>query len=268
MSNVTILIPTKDRLEALVATLTSLLSQTYTDFSIIISDQSQKTTVSKYPTIQTLTRIFALHNNPISFHINLPRQGLAQQRDYLLCKSTTPYSLFLDDDCILEPYVLKNLVDTIEREACGFVGQAVIGLSYRDDIRPNEQYIEFWETKVEPETIKPLSEKWQRHVLHNAANILHIQEKLHNNFRNPKTYKVAWVGGCVLYDTKKLLDVGGFSFWKDLPKNHAGEDVLVQIRVMEKYGGCGIIPSGVYHQELPTTVKDRTVNAPEYFTNI
>jgi hypothetical protein len=32
---------------------------------------------------------------------------------------------------------------------------------------------------------------------------------------------------------------------------------------MKKYGGCGIIPSGVYHQELETTVPDRTVNAPE-----
>ena len=32
--------------------------------------------------------------------------------------------------------------------------------------------------------------------------------------------------------------------------------------VMARYGGCGLIPSGVYHQELPTTVEDRRVDAP------
>jgi hypothetical protein len=31
---------------------------------------------------------------------------------------------------------------------------------------------------------------------------------------------------------------------------------------MDRYGGCGLIPSGVYHQELPTTLADRRVNAP------
>ena len=76
-------------------------------------------------------------------------------------------------------------------------------------------------------------------------------------------YKIAWAGGCVMYDTEKLKAVGGFDFWKELPHDHCGEDVLAQLRVMKKYGGCGIIPSGVYHQELETTVHDRTVNAPE-----
>jgi hypothetical protein len=44
---------------------------------------------------------------------------------------------------------------------------------------------------------------------------------------------------------------------------HAGEDVLAQLRVMASHGGCGIMPSGAYHQELPTTVPDRRVDAPQ-----
>jgi hypothetical protein len=32
--------------------------------------------------------------------------------------------------------------------------------------------------------------------------------------------------------------------------------------VMQRFGGCGIIPSGAYHLELPTTVRVRDVNAP------
>ena len=67
----------------------------------------------------------------------------------------------------------------------------------------------------------------------------------------------------MLFDRQKLLDVGGFSFWRDLPPEHAGEDVLAQLRVMARYGGCGVMPSGVYHQELPTTVTDRRVDAPQ-----
>lgn len=54
---------------------------------------------------------------------------------------------------------------------------------------------------------------------------------------------------------------GGFDFWEALPTNHCGEDVLAQLRVMAKYGGCGMLPSGAYHLELPTTLLDRRINA-------
>ncbi|MBW4464558.1 MAG: hypothetical protein KME07_03835 [Pegethrix bostrychoides GSE-TBD4-15B] len=74
---------------------------------------------------------------------------------------------------------------------------------------------------------------------------------------------MAWVAGCVLYNTAKLRDVGGFEFWRELPTHHCGEDVLAQLRVMAKYGGCGILPAGVYHQELPTTLPDRSQDAPQ-----
>ncbi|MBX6313637.1 MAG: glycosyltransferase [Isosphaeraceae bacterium] len=32
---------------------------------------------------------------------------------------------------------------------------------------------------------------------------------------------------------------------------------------MTRYGGCGLIPSGAYHQEWPTTIEDRRVDAPQ-----
>jgi hypothetical protein len=73
---------------------------------------------------------------------------------------------------------------------------------------------------------------------------------------------VAWIGGCVLYDVAALRSVGGFDFWEELPAAHAGEDVLAQLRVMARFGGCGLLPSGAYHQELPTTLTERAVDAP------
>src|SRR5205823_11512291 len=115
---------------------------------------------------------------------------------------------------------------------------------------------------VQPEEITPESPQWDRHRLHNAANLYHVQQRLGLTPDRQRTYKVAWVGGCVLYDTAKLRAAGGFNFWPDLPPQACGEDVLAQLRVMARYGGCGLIPSGVYHQELPTTVPDRSVNAP------
>jgi hypothetical protein len=50
----------------------------------------------------------------------------------------------------------------------------------------------------------------------------------------------------------------------ELPRHlpRRGEDVLAQLRVMARFGGCAVLPSGVHHLELPTTIPDREVDAP------
>jgi GT2 family glycosyltransferase len=259
-----ILIPTYNRLSSLAVTLTSLYYQTEKDFDIIIADQSSEYDVASDPLIQTIVRLFETTGHKIAILKNLPQRGMAQQRQFLLEHSNAAYSLFLDDDVILEPYVVRNLKYVLTQQQCGFAGCAVIGLSFRNDVRPHQQSIELWENSVQPEAIVPKGKEWQRYQLHNAANVYHVQQKICASPDDPKPYKVAWIGGCILYDTQKLLSVGGFAFWKDLPEKHCGEDVLAQLRVMKRYGGCGILPSGVYHQELPTTVTDRKINAPEF----
>ncbi len=89
-----------------------------------------------------------------------------------------------------------------------------------------------------------------------------MQQRLGLTAAGERLYKVAWIGGCVMFDTAKLRAVGGFQFWRQLPPEHCGEDVLIQCRVMARYGGCGLIPSGAYHQELPTTLAERRIDAP------
>ena len=262
--DVNILIPTYRRTKALAVTLTSLYYQTEKSFDIVIADQSDDDTLEKDQTIQTIKRLLEIRGHAVSIHKNLPAQGMAQQRQFLLQHSKSKYSLFLDDDLVLDNYVVYNLKRTLMNTGIGFVGCAVIGLSYKNDVRPQQQVLELWEGEITPETIVPKSLEWERYRVHNAANIYHVEKKLKASAENPIPYKIAWVGGCVMYDTEKLNSVGGFSFWKDLPQKHCGEDVLAQLRVMKTYGGCGIIPSGVYHQELETTVHDRKVNAPEY----
>jgi glycosyltransferase involved in cell wall biosynthesis len=240
-----------------------VLIPTYNRFRVVISDQSDRGEIQDFDEIQAAINVLQSHGNPVKVHRHLPRRGMAEQRQFLLDQARAPYVLFLDDDLILEPYVIENLLRAIQEENCGFVGNAVIGLSFINDIRPHEQKIEFWNGPVLPEKVRPGSKKWKRYRLHNAANLYHVQNRLGLDPNSPRKYKVAWVGGCVLYDLEKLRAAGGFNFWTDLPREHCGEDVYAQIQVMERFGGCGLIPSGVYHQELPTTVENRQVNAPE-----
>ncbi|SMB80333.1 glycosyltransferase family 2 protein [Deinococcus hopiensis] len=262
MTDVDILIPTCDRPGALAATLTSLGAQTVQPFRVVISDQGEEP-ATKRAEVATAIRVLELHGCEVEVRRHLPRRGMAEQRQFLLDQARAPLVLFLDDDLILETWVVGQMVDAIRREGCGFVGSAVIGLSYRTDVRPHQQGVEFWEGAVQPETVRPGLPTWERYKLHNAANLLHVQEREAPAPEGSRVYKVAWVGGCVLYDRACLEAVGGFGFWRELPEHHAGEDVLAQQRVMARFGGCGIMPSGVYHQELPTTLPHREVDAPK-----
>lgn len=261
MTAVDILIPTYCRPAALAVTLTSLVAQTYRDFRIVISDQTEDSEPAMSGEVQAVCRVLRAHGHAVEIYKHLPRRGIAEQRQFLLEQVTAPYCLSLDDDLILEPGVISQLLIAIQEEGCGFVGSAMTGLSFVNDIRPHEQKIEFWDGPVQPESVKYDTPQWERWRLHNAANIYHIQQHLGLAPGQRRKYKVAWVAGCVMYDTAKLHNIGGYSFWQALPPEHCGEDVLVQLRLMEVYGGCGIIPSGVYHQELPTTIVDRSVPA-------
>lgn len=262
--SIDILIPTYRRPGALAVTLTSLIAQTYRNFRVVISDQTEDSNPVESGEVQAVLRVLRVRGHQVEVYKHLPRRGIAEQRQFLLDKATAPYALFLDDDLILEPYVVEQLFVTMQEESCGFVGSAVIGLSFINDVRPHQQKIEFWDGSVQPEIVKPDTPEWERWRLHNAANLYHVQQSLGLTPNQRRKYRVAWIGGCVMYNTDKLRSIGGYSFWQQLPSEHCGEDVLVQLQLMELYGGCGVIPSGVYHQELPTTIVDRSCPADKY----
>ncbi|HZV62662.1 MAG TPA: glycosyltransferase [Methylophilaceae bacterium] len=261
-SAVDILIPTCNRPYALAMTLTSLASQTVQNMRIHVSDQSDHEDALERPEVLAVRRWLNATGHEIHTYRHLPRLGMAEQRAFLLSKVSAPYCLFLDDDVLLENDLVGRLLQAITEQKCGFVGSALHGLSYADHARPDQQHIEFWEAGVEPELVSPESPAWARHCLHNAANLFHVQQKFGFTRDNMRYYRVAWIGGCVLFDTAKLREAGGFDFWEELPPQHCGEDVLAQLRVMARFGGCGIIPSGAYHMELPTTVQERPIDAP------
>jgi glycosyltransferase involved in cell wall biosynthesis len=260
--DVDVLVPTCNRAGALAMTLASLAAQSVSGMRIVVSDQSDGEGVLSLPEIQAALRFLRAIGHSTDTYHHLPRLGMAEQRAFLLSQVHAPYCLFLDDDVLLENDLIERLLTAIREQGCGFVGSALHGLSYSEDVRPHQQNIEFWDGPLAPEHIDPDTPAWARHHLHSAANLYHVQQKLGLTPQQTRLYRVAWVGGCVLFDTAKLREAGGFDFWPQLPADHCGEDVLAQLRVMQRFGGCGIIPSGAYHMELPTTVQERRVDAP------
>lgn len=259
---VDVLIPSYSRPPALSVTMASLVAQTFRDFRVVVSEQNDVEDVANRGDIQAISNVLAAHGHIVEIYKHLPRRGMAEQRQFLLEHAEAPYSLYLDDDLILEPWLIESMFNAIQEAKCGFVGSAVIGLTHINDIRPHEQSIEFWDGPVTPEVIRPYMPEWIRHKVHNAANIYHVQTQRGAIPEHPQLYRVAWVGGCVMYDTEKLRQIGGYRFWRQLPPLHAGEDVLAQLRVMARFGGAGMIPSGAYHMQLPTTIPHRPVDAP------
>lgn len=273
-ASIDVLIPTCERPAALAVTLTALAASPGPPMRIVISDQSESAAAER-PEVAAVLRYLRARGIAVDTHRHLPRRGMAEQRAFLLAQVSAPFCLYLDDDVIVEPDLPARLHTAILAQGCGFVGSAVHGLSYLGQVRPEQEQIAFWEGRVEPETVRPGTAAWARHHLHSAANLFHVQSRLghaspgHASPRprsdsgsGARLYRVAWIGGCVLFDSAKLRDSGGFGFWPALPPGHCGEDVLAQLRVMERHGGCGILPSGAYHMELPTTVTTREVDAP------
>ena len=269
MPTVDVLIPTCRRKTGLAMVLTSLLGQTFTDFNVIISDQTEEQEAYLDSIeIQTAVRALRWHGHQVTLHRHLPRRGLAEQRQFLLEQSRARYVHYLDDDVLLEPHVMQRMLNVLQAERCGFVGCAATGLQHMHDVRPHQQHIELWEGSVLPEPFDVDTIPWERHLVNNAANPLHLELQFVKEGR-PVRYKIAWVGGAnVLYDREKLLSIGGFSWWHRLPPEHVGEEVVVQFLLIHKYGGCGILPSGTYHLGLPTEVENRQRNATELFGDL
>ncbi|MGX5715788.1 glycosyltransferase [Arthrobacter sp. MAHUQ-56] len=259
---VDVLVPTCNRPAELAVTLAGLAGQAGPAFAVVISDQSAGQPAWEHPAAAAMVRVLEAQGRPVARLRHLPRRGLAEQRQFLLEQSTADQCLFLDDDVWLEPGALERLSQALAKLGCGFVGMAPQGLSFLEDPRPEETAtFAAWEGPVTPERVRPGSAEFERWPLHSAANLSHLSAELGLQPGQWVPYHVAWLGGCVLYRREALLDAGGFSFWSSLPADHAGEDVVAQWQVMERFGGAGILPSGAVHLESPTTVTDRRVEA-------
>jgi len=252
-----VLVPTRNRPAELAACLAGLAAQDV-DFGVVVSDQSDDVPGWDHDAVAGMVRVLRHRGHPVLLSRHLPLRGLAENRAHLLDLSLARYVLFLDDDIWLEPGSVARLRAAIEELDCGFVGNAPHGLSYVDDHRPEqEKPYQEWTGPPHPERIEPRGQQWTRASVHAAANLMHIQQRLDLRPGEWRAYRLSWLGACVLFDRAKLRAVGGYDFWPEVPVEHSGEDVLVELRMLDRYGGAGILPSGAYHLDTPTTVESR-----------
>ncbi len=266
--DVEVLIPAFDREGATAVVLTSLLGQQVHPRRVVVSDQSPAGTVAGSPLVAGVARVLRSRGVAVDVLSHPSGAGVAENRAFLLAQASAPYVLFCDDDIVLGPEVLARMVAAMSELRCGFVAQAMTGLSFSGDVRERE-----WGSfaplgpgePVTRERIRKGDPAWERWRLHNAANPTHLAARLGLDPASPAwtAYRVAWAAGCVLFDRDVLLATGGFDFWADLGTSGYGEDVVAQLRVAEAAGGVGLLPTGAHHLELPTTVGNRTRDAYE-----
>lgn len=260
-----VVIPTGSRAGALAVTLTGLFSSDVCA-RLVIADQTPGSSCAGVPEVAAVLRLLRLRGWQVEVHHRTEeRRGIAEQRQFLLDRVQAGHVLVLDDDVLLERWVLSRLLEAAGVLGCGVVGMAHAGPSYLGEVRPEEQAaFELWDTPVVPERIRKGDPAWERWRLHNAANVHHLADLVPPGAlaeRGWVAYKIVWVAGCVLFRTESLRAVGGYGFWSDLPPALRGEDVVAQLLVLERDGGAGLLPSGAWHLELPTTLTDRSVDA-------
>jgi glycosyltransferase involved in cell wall biosynthesis len=251
MAAVDVLVPTYNRPQSMVMTLAGVAAQSLRDLHVVVADQGEEP--ARGPVADARVRVIEARGGSVEWHERSQVHGIAEQRDFLLGRATADAVLYLDDDVFMEPEVIERMLAALREEGCGFVGAFPTGLSFRDDVRPAQQHVEFWDRPVLPEQVEPGDAVWEaRWQLHRAANAWHAAQRLPAG--EVRRYKVAWVASCVMYDRRKLLDAGSFAFWRRLPRFHSGEEVLVQNLLQRRWGACALLPSGTYHAELPSTV--------------
>jgi GT2 family glycosyltransferase len=250
-SPIDVLIPTRGRPTALAATMATLIGQTHRHFDVVVADQSDGPASFDTDESRAIVRLLQERGHRVRLLRNLPRRGPAQQRHFLLEHARAGASaLFLDDDVLLEPDLMARLHAALRRSGCGFVGSALLDLRGHADAPAGPHEMAFWDGPVLPERLGPASPGWLRQQRQGAGDLWHSQRRHVARGDDDRLYKLAWLAGCVLYDTAKLRGCGGFDFWPLLPVEHFREDALAQLRVMAVHGGCGLLPSGAYRQSL------------------
>ncbi len=265
-TEVEVLIPTGGARGTLGVTLAGLVGQQVLPARVVVRDQSPGAAAVSDPVVAGVTRVLRRRGVDVRLLAHPSDAGVAENRHHLLQQATAPYVLLLDDDILLEPAALARLCDAMGRLRCGAVGMAMTGLSYLDDRRPAEHAaFEPVDGPVEPERLRKGDGGWERWRLHNAANVVHLADE--RGLRGGDAperwcaYRVAWTSGCVLMDRAVLRETGGFGFWSAIGSAGFGEDVVAQLRVMEKAGAVGLLPSEAHSLELPTSIMRREVDA-------
>ena len=126
MANVSVIIPTYNRPKLVVRALKSVLDQTYSDFEVIIVDDSRNNETEKFFKDVTDPRVRYYHNSD--------QLGYSENRNrgVLLTEPITSFVAFLDDDDEYKPAFLQKTIYAMEGD------DALMALSTRVELRRHD----------------------------------------------------------------------------------------------------------------------------------
>ena len=191
MALVDVVIPTAGRATALAVVLTSLLGQTFGDFDVTISDQTLGEPSFDAVEIATLVRALRRRGHRVELHHHLPRRGMAEQRHFLLSRAPRA----------LRPFPGR-------RRAAGPAGAgAHAGCAARGGMRlrrlpggrpgipgrraPTAAADRALGGAGDAGAVRPDDLPWERHLINNAANPLHLEARL---CRDGAVVAIRWPG--------------------------------------------------------------------------
>lgn len=231
-------------------TLGSLIGQTVRPRKVIIVDAGSRSCREDREVCAALRVLNELGSETESV-LNPSVFGIGQ-RQALLERTDAPYALFLDHNVVLEPDLIDRLAAALTLQGCGFIGsypnQAVdIGTfgEEGDDLQDAE--FEPWLGTVAPEVVTPGNPAWRRRRIHTNGVQQLICRMMRITRERPLLYRIASCEGCYLADVSKLRAVGGYVPRTEPPVPWP-EDLIAQLRLMARFGGAAIAPSGAWRQ--------------------
>ena len=116
---IALLLSSKDRAGEMGMLLTSILCQTYKNFSIYLQDDASQVPLMNFYFIQNLINRLKLNGHVVLFRRNENSIGISRMRNSMVkwaLEEDDNCSLFFrgDDDCIMEPDLLERLVRAID----------------------------------------------------------------------------------------------------------------------------------------------------------
>ena len=237
LPHITLGIPTRNRAKSLHRLLKTLLTQTYNNFTVIISEDG-----NCYNQTQEICSDFKQLSIRV---IKGPGHSLPQNRQHILDHASTEFVMMCDDDHSLEPNCIEQLVKTIMSDSSIGIVSAIwpnFGSSERIDWETSKSKTEY---RLDLKNINEHSNYWWK----NAYKTFY---SLHNN---PKPLESELSGGgCLIYRKSAVLVAGSFptcyssvSFREDTDMSHriylSGYRILVQPNAIawhhiEDKGGC------------------------------
>ncbi len=197
----TIGIPTLDRPEQLACLLTSLMDQTYNNFDTIIVSQSmlKNSSLMNNLVVAKLYNVLKNRSDDFTRHIIIDKEpiGAAAAHNIVLYMSRTPYILRVDDDIILEPTFVEELLSTIEaNQIIGAVG----GIYLDPDQSDNQYYDAKLKDKIinEGMTIRDDTGKCQM-LRHRDESVMMRVTDLYSTFVYRKDAMIQAGGFCEKY---------------------------------------------------------------------